>query len=792
IERATLKRWAAVEPSAIGPKLGLAALALERGEYDLSRKLAAETLDLAPHCLAAHVALGEALLQGGKTSDLRLWNARLPPDADTSPDVWRLRGLWLTAESQHDAALACLFQAIELDPNDLGSIHPAARQLAVDGRDAEAQPLLRRAAGLEQYHRTVDVIADDDRNLPLLRQAARLAEELGRIGEARAWLQLVLALDPQSETDWKHSQRLKTELGRTNSPTALPADLQAILAANASPLPDWSTLKFAEDGAEHAPRDKAAADSIRLEDVAAEVGLDFRFENGHRNGAEGRRTFEFTGGGVAVIDFDADGRPDLYFAQGSTHPHEPGPPDQLFRNVRGGMFHNVGGQAGLTDHAYSQGVTVGDFDNDGFPDLYVANIGPNRLYRNNGDGTLADASEAAGTAGNAWSTSCVLADFNGDALPDLYVVNYLSGDDVFTRVCRDRDGELLLCFPQVFPAAADEFYLNQGDGRFLPVPAGLEALTAGRGLGVVAADFLGTGQLGLFVANDTTPNFLLVNQNRNKGEAPVFVDEAVARGVAYDFAGRSQACMGIASADVDGDGRLDLYVTNFESEWNALYRQSAPGLFLDSIQQSGIADASYRMLGFGTQFLDADADGRPDLFVANGHIDDLSRHGSLYRMPAQMFRGLGQGRFREVPAPQLGPYFERLHLGRAVARLDWNGDRLDDLVVTDLEAPPALLSNTTPALANRWAIELRGTRSARDGIGATISIKAGEHRSTQQLTAGDGYFASNQRQLLFAVPGAAHLDEISVRWPAGDVQTISGPIAPGRLLVVEGCRSVPQ
>ena len=310
-----------------------------------------------------------------------------------------------------------------------------------------------------------------------------------------------------------------------------------------------------------------------------------------------------TGGGVAVLDYDADGWPDVYFTQGGPWPwttagQSPVDRDRLYRNLGNGQFADVTQEAGLGDDRYSQGVAAGDFDNDGWPDLYVANFGANRLYRNGGDGTFTDVTGASGIAGERWTSSCLIADLNGDGQPDLYDVNYLSGKDAARSLCRKGE-ELRWCSPSSFPGEPDQVYLNRGEGRFEDVSdtAGILA-SGGKGLGIIAADFDGSGRLNLFVANDAEANFYFVNQTGQRGEPLAFEERALLAGLAYDGDGLPQASMGVALDDADGDGLLDLFVTSFHHESNTLYLQRAGRFVCRQHASSRPASSWFRLIEF--------------------------------------------------------------------------------------------------------------------------------------------------------------------------------------------------
>ncbi len=805
-----LKKWAAVDPDALGPRLGIAIRKLAQHDpVNAAPRLLALAVEY-PEALELGIQLGKVALElsqldnpSNEENELRRrtteaflqWHARSVsggvPGSEAHPELWVVRGRWLLAQGAHRAAARCFAEAVRLNPDHPFANYQLAQLLQRAPANSAVQDCLQRAERLDELFRITSLVYDNRRHVGFLRQAAEQTEALGRLWEAWGWQRMILAIEPTNESAWQQSTKLRMRLDAEHPGRVLPtADPTAKLDLAQYPLPDWSSLKeiVRDPSRSESPSDVTAA-AIRFEDMSRDVGIDFTYFNS-ADDETGMRSFEFTGGGVAVMDFDVDGWPDLYFTQGCPWPHRAGQRetlDRLFRNVGGRRFEEVTAFSGIVEDRFSQGATVGDFDSDGFPDLYVANIGPNRFFRNNGDGTFSDVTDPTGTAGDLWSTSCVLADFNADGLPDLYVVNYLTGDDVFTRICHEPDGSPRLCYPQVFPPAADQFYLNRGDGTFAESSdrCGVRD-TTGRGLGVVAADFEGRGRLNLFVANDTTANFYFRNHTAQAGDLPAFSEEGIASGLAFDFAGRPQAGMGVAAADADRDGRLDLFVTNFEREYNNLYRQTAPGLFSDAIASSGIKDAGYPMLGFGTQFLDADLDGWPDLFVANGHIDDFTRQGIPYRMPPQFFHNRGQATFRELREAELGPYFRGRYLGRAVARLDWNRDGLDDLAVGHLGESSVLLTNRTERAGRFLALELRGTTSSRDAIGTRVDLHGGGTVMHHQLVAGDGYQASNERRLVMGTGSASRVDRILVTWPNGLVQSFADLPTNTAWLAIEG------
>ena len=349
------------------------------------------------------------------------------------------------------------------------------------------------------------------------------------------------------------------------------------------------------------------------------------------------------------------------------------------------------------------------------------------------------------------------------------------------------DGSTRLCTPHEFPAAHDQLFINLGDGRFedRSQSAGIE-VPEGKGLGLVVGPFDSTGRLNVFVANDAVPNFYFANLNAKRGDSPQFEERGYLSGLAVDADGQPQACMGVAAGDANGDGLLDLYVTNFRNESNTLYLQQRDGGFVDATRSSGLREPSYAMLGFGTQFLDADLDGWQDLIVTNGHVGNLKHHGVPYEMPPQFYRNLGKGTFVELPASTLGSFFSGKYLGRGLARLDWNRDGRDDFAISHVNSSAALVTNQTITAGHFLIVQLVGVESDRDAIGSIVTVHEGSRRFVRHLTAGDGYQACNQRQLVFGLGGCDAIHELEVQWPTGKIQRFPSVPVDCAVLLIEG------
>jgi len=464
----------------------------------------------------------------------------------------------------------------------------------------------------------------------------------------------------------------------------------------------------------------------------------------------------------------------------------------LFQNLTGEQFTEISAEAGIDETDFGQGLAVGDFNSDGFPDLFLANAGSNRLLENNGAGTFTDVTDKAGIDGDSWTTSCVVADLTGDGHPDIYEVNYLTGEKVFTKVCQHPDGSPRQCVPTHFDGADDRLWVNDGSGTFHERAGELLSLRpAGKGLGVAVWSDTGSRALNLFVANDTTPN-LFYQPEQSSPQAPLRLSETGVRsGVAVNEDGKAEGCMGIALGDVDGDGRIDALVTNFYNESNTLYLNVGDGFFEDRTRETGLESSSMKVLGFGTQFIDVDLDGTLELFVANGHVDDLRSTGRPWRMPAQLYRQ-SRGRLVPVEPDHAGAYFQQKWLGRAAARCDWNRDGQNDLLVGHLHAPSSLLTNTTNGTRGFLSLRLFGVESPRDAIGTTVKATIGEKTIVRQLTAGDGYQTSNERRLIFGTGDGTTIDRLVIRWPSGQSQEFETVASSQEVWLVEGGDLVPN
>lgn len=505
---------------------------------------------------------------------------------------------------------------------------------------------------------------------------------------------------------------------------------------------------------------------IRFRDVANEMGIDFSYQTG----AKGQMLFhEPFGGGHGWLDYDLDGRVDLYLVQGGdgTSASKTGQPnDQLLRNV-GNRFHNVTLNVVLEAREYGQGVAIADFDNDGFDDIYVTNLGPNKLFKNQGDGTFEDVGQDCDVDCSAWSTSAAWIDVDLDGNLDLYVCNYVKHDPMNSKRCLDIKGNPVVCNPISFEPEPDVFYWNDGQGSFreLTLERGLFGPN-NRALGVVSADFDRDGWPDLYVANDASNNFLFRNLKNG-----YFEEVAVELGCATDRRGVPQASMGLAVNDYNGDGKLDIYSTHFQSESNTLYRNLGASGFIDATGSEGLHTPTLDKLGFGTVMQDLNQDGSMEIFVANGHIDNSGSNPDE-QMTGQLFTYQNKKWF-DVSAVS-GDWFQKKFVSRGVTFTDFDLDGRIDLGVTHQSAPMSLLRNECESTRACW-LKLVGVTSNRNGLGAKITIETSQGEKTYEVTGGGSYCSASWSLVPIPIDSKKNTGKINISWPSGTQQQVEIP-----------------
>ena len=527
--------------------------------------------------------------------------------------------------------------------------------------------------------------------------------------------------------------------------------------------------------------------TIQFRDVTQSAGIHFV----HNNGAFGKKFLpETMGPGVAFIDYDNDGWPDIFLVNGMDWPGhvQKHSTPKLYRNNHDGTFTDVTHKAGLDVELFGMGAAVGDYDNDGYDDLFVTAYGQSHLFHNNGNGTFTDVTQKAGLLGpKEFSTSAAWVDYDKDGHLDLVVGNYVQWTRETDLYCTLDGKSKSYCTPESYKGTSVRLWHNRGNGTFEDVTqkAGLGDPTS-KTLGVAMLDYDNDGWPDLLFSNDTQPNKLY----RNNGTG-TFTEKAVVAGIAFSEDGVARAGMGVDAADYDHSGFPSLLITNFSNQMLSLYHNEGKGLFVDEAPRSEIGRASLLTLGFGCFFFDYDLDGWPDVLVANGHIDaDIQRVQAnvKYAMPPHLFRNLGKGKFEEV-TKSLGPAFSSPRVGRGAAYADINNDGRLDLLLSTNGGPVYLFRNEAQGAAasnHSLRIKLTGTKSNRNGIGATVRLSAGGEAQTQMLRSGSSYLSASELILTFGLAHNDKADAIEIRWPSGQVDRLSNANAGQTVTVTEG------
>lgn len=537
---------------------------------------------------------------------------------------------------------------------------------------------------------------------------------------------------------------------------------------------------------------------IVFEDVAKQAGLTVWH---HTAGTPAKRLIlEAKGPGVCLLDYDHDGWLDIYLVNGSTYDALDGkttpPHAALFHNNHDGTFTNVANFAGVTNDRWGFGCAIADYNNDGWPDIYVTNYGNNRLYRNNHDGTFTDVAEQAGVAVGTWSTGATFGDYDGDGRLDLFVAGYihmdlsnspLSGSKAAGyAVCQYR-GVTVMCGPRGLQGEHDHLFHNNGDGTFTDVSKklGVDDPNGYYGLGALFTDVNNDGKPDLLVANDSTPNYLYINKGNG-----TFEDDSYISGYALNESGREIANMGIAAGDYLNNGHLDIVNTDFADDYNVLFQNDGQGNFTDVSYQAGIALSSIPFVSFGDGFLDYDNDGWLDLLIINGHVypqaDQHPEWGESYAERPLLYHNLMKGKFALVPAVE-GTGLAVVSVGRGAAFGDLFNDGKIDVVINNMDGVPVLLRNVNPD-HHHWVemLLIGGPKSPRDAVGATVYLTADGVRQRQDVLSGGSYLSSNDMRVHFGLGNSDKVDQVEIHWPSGKVEKIELPAIDRIYTIVEG------
>ncbi len=724
-----------------------------------------------------------ALVELDKTDEIKRWLQNRPAKVETHPEYWISAGTWADRRGRTNQAAYAFARAVELDENNSQSLSSLAGLLKQLGRDAESSIVDQRVQKLFAARDAIDqYFALTKNSQTSIVALSRSLHSLGRPWEATVWLQVGAKLPGQPDPNLNGLLKTYRDGLTGKTPWQEPDQLVSARVDNTSLEKfAWLTGQSTQIHQET----NSSIGSVRFVDRAASYNLEHFCRIDVPDSKQAGITIYQTGaGGIGVVDYDLDGQPDLYLTSSNGRPlQQDSATNQLYRNI-GSNFVESTDEGAVNEKGFAQGVTVFDYNHDGFSDLYVSNIGQNRLFRNNGDGSFSEADEAFSSPLGEWTTSAAMADLNGDGLTDLFQVCYCAGNDPFTRVCLDKTGtETRPCIPVAFEAQQDRVFQGTQDGLFKDVTAEwLSKHSSGFGFGIVVGQLDDQPGLDVFVSNDTKGNHFW---SRTQKDSFSFAETATVRGLAYNAQSIAQASMGVAAGDADRDGDIDFFVTNFTNDYHTFYEQVRPGIWSDRTTPLGLARPTFDLLGWGTQWLDADNDGVNELLVGNGHIDDLTDNGEAFRMPMQLIHRDESGKWKEVSKQQLGGVFVQPNLTRAVATVDVNRDGKLDAVATRLFDPVMVLVNESETKNQSVRLHLRSSIGDRNSIGAKVNYVLDGTKRTAQLLGGGGFQCSNENVVHIALGNQSSISKVTVLWPGGQIRSIGKLDAGKEYLIVD-------
>ncbi|MGB7347097.1 MAG: FG-GAP-like repeat-containing protein [Pirellulaceae bacterium] len=753
-------------------------------------------------------------VQQATNQEYAKWLSAAVPYCRDQADFWIAVGDRNLQSSNYSVALSCHLAAAQINPNKVVAwtqMASSIRQMLLSTNQqkdlgepelskvvAEQTILLcdRRAKNLLDLRTNMQRFGGSNENSQqAAADVARTLSELGRFWEAEAWSAIATTLPDEKDPELNElRQSIIAKLSQNRDWSLLP-DLSALSAFDKHRDLDFNQIASVEPS-ERRRTIRGSASELILVDETRLRSVTVPKASYPDIAASLIQTLG-TGGGT--VDFDLDGQPDLVFLTSGGGNESGSSLCTLLRNLDG-CFNDATTAAQFGNTGFGQSVAMGDYNQDGFQDIFFANIGANRLLRNNGDGTYSDATMSLGTQARQWTTGGAFADMDGDGITDLIAINYCDLDSAVHQPCQTSTGPAP-CHPARFPADRDQLLLGDANGGFSEKWTNQQKqISPGRSLGILAGS-LSAGSPSAMIANDMSANHLL--QVNSDG----LQEMAVPSGIAVDGQSLAQASMGIASGDFDGDLDLDFYVTGFAREYNIYYEQRSPGLWVDSTAVQGLIEPTLMTVGFGTQAIDLDADGTDELAITNGHIGEFGPNQPPLSQRFQLLRRSETGTFElfdpakqssypakqsSYPAKQnLYPakqssYLANSHIGRALWKVDVDGDLADDMIVTHQNAPPVLLANRSDTTNRRIGLQCIGTTSARDAIGTTIHFNVNGRQRAIWVLSGDGYMSNNDRVLKAGIGSSDQVQDVTVTWPTGSVESFGTITAGSKCLLIEG------
>ena len=775
-------------------RLAEAFVMMYRHDSQAGAEILEDVLKHHPKFAPAHAMYGQALMAENRLEDISNWLDTATPESVRYADYWLTLGDLATRQEEPEQAVRAYWEATRRDPGNntawdrLGQVMlqlQANEDSPISAQQVDAV-LARSSQMLDLRESFNHFAADGQTNQSKALDVAVALLDLGRVWEAEAWSAAATTLPDGPSTEISAIRKsILTKLAADQSWISADAPASSIDFSNL-PIPEVSQTASAASNRNAIVPTLTGTEHLRLEEQSAEWGLRDVASNNNPTDARLAAIIRSTGVGGGAIDYDLDGLPDIMvMGAGGTMQKRDSQLNQLLRNT-GTSFEEVSKRAGVADPGFGQGLAIGDFNEDGFPDLFFANLGQNRLLRNNGDGSFTDCTAVLTEQDpKSWSTSAIFADLDQNGITDLVVTNYCQTVSGLDMGCPNEEGVIGPCHPLTFPADADCFYEGVGDGSFRNTTSQwISEPSTGRGLGILAGNLDGS-QFGVFIANDMSRNAFYTPTVNKDGIA--LEENASVRGVAVDGRTQAQASMGIASSDFDLDGDLDLYVTGFGREYNIYYEQVAPGIWRDETSKLDLAQPTLSVVGFGTEAIDLDNDGIDEIAVTNGHIGDFSDPESLpYEQPIQIFRRRQNGRFQLLSDDHWGNYFSEHHVGRGLWTMDANLDGKLDLVVTHTKEQLRLLINRSEKTGKSIGFQIKGTTSSRDAIGATIRFTCNDQERSLWLLAGDGYMCSNEKILRAGLGDATRVENVRITWPDGQTEQLGRLETGTDYLIIQG------